>query len=123
MVTFMLPCSFWPLLFMLYQVEIKLVMRARMGKTSSGRFSGLRLYWGTRVRSMPKKFMCWLNSVMVSSWPAEKMPVMLGSPASTCSMMRLSRVTLVNWMPRLVRAVPAAVSRSLLMWKMRFRGS
>ena len=74
-------------------------MMASTGKISSGRFSGSRLYWGTLVRSMPKKLMCLLNSVMVSSWPAEKMPVMEGSPASTCSMMRLSRVMLVNWMP------------------------
>ena len=72
---------------------------------------------------MPKKFMCWLNSVMVSSWLAEKMDATLCSPARICSMIRLSRVTMVNWMPRAVSASPAEVSRSLLMWKMRLSGS
>ena len=37
------------------------------GRISRGRFSAARLYWGTRVRSMPKKSMCWPNSVMVAT--------------------------------------------------------
>ena len=42
----MLPCSFWPLLFMLYQVEIKLVMRARMGKTKQRQVLGAEVILG-----------------------------------------------------------------------------
>ena len=55
---------------MLMWVEMNMVTTARMGKISRGRLSAARLYWGTRVRSMPKKSMWLPNSVMVLSWSA-----------------------------------------------------
>ena len=93
MVSFMLPCISWPDAFMLMWVEMNMVTTARMGKISRGRLSAARLYCGTRVRSMPKKSMCWPNSVMVFSWSAVNTEVTVDSPASTCAMILVSRVT------------------------------
>ena len=107
---------------MLMWVEMNMVTTARMGKISRGRLSAARLYWGTRVRSMPKKSMWLPNSVMVLSWSAVNTEVTLLSPASTCSMMLVSRVTCVKLMPRASMALPAALMASAPMWKMRCSG-
>ena len=66
--------------------------------------------------------MCWPNSVMVLTWSGVKQLVTVLSPAMTCAMMLVSRVTVVKLMPRVVRASPAAVRASAPMWKMRCSG-
>ena len=118
MVTFMLPCICWPEAFMLMWVDRNMVTTDSSGSTRSSD----RPICGMRVRSMPRKFMCWLNSVMVAIWSALKQPITPELPATTCAMMLVSRVMAVKETPAAVRASPAAVRAAALMWKMRCSG-
>ena len=118
MVSFMLPCICWPEAFMLIWVDRSMVMTDSSGST----ISRDRPICGMRVRSMPRKFMCWPNSVMVAICSTLKQPSTPLLPASTSAMMLVSRVMAVKEMPAAVIASPALASAAALMWKMRSSG-
>ena len=103
---------------MLMWVDRNMVTTDSSGSTRSRD----RPIWGTRVRSMPKKLMCWLNSVMVAICASVKHCSRPLLPASTWAMMVVSRVMAVKATPEAVRASPAAVRAAALMWKIRSRG-